>query len=572
MKRFDIKSDALTGEIYYDVYLRGHDVLSNPILNKGRSFTEQERRELGLLGLLPAGVSSIEEQLERCMENYRRKTDDIEKYIYLTELLNRNETLFYRLVMEHLDEMVPIIYTPVVGRACLQTSRILRRPRGLYIDPSNIGHIDEILQSVYLPKVQLIVVTDGERILGLGDLGSDGMGIPIGKLGLYVAAGGLHPACCLPVCIDVGTNNPRLLNDPLYSGLRQPRLTGDAYFELLEKFVLGVKRNFPGCLIQWEDFAKDKAFTLLERYRHRVPSFDDDIQGTGATACAALLTAVRIQKRRMSDQRVAIVGLGQAGTGVAMTIAAVMKEEGLSDEEVRERIFGIDAAGLVMEDDAHLESYQQPFAQRRARVEGWSLDKPGFIGLRDVVRNAKPTVLVGVTAQAGLFDAEILEVMGRNAERPVIFALSNPTSCCECQPVDAMKATGGRALMATGSPFAPVEHDGRSIAIAQCNNLYIFPGVGLGALVAETPTVTDRMFVKAAQALSAMVNEEEMAQGLLLPSLQNVRKASFEVALAVAKEARDAGLGRLLDDAALARLVAGAQWKADYTTCRGGKN
>ncbi len=571
MKTFEFQIDPLTGEKYYEVYLRGYQLLTDPLLNKGSNFTIEERASLELAGLLPHGVSSTEEQVARGLENYRRKPDDLERYLYLLGLLNRNETLFYHLLTENLTEMLPIVYTPTVGQACLLLSRIMRRSRGFYIHPDNIGAIDQILHNVQSPHVQLIVVTDGERILGLGDLGSDGMGIPIGKVSLYVAAGGLHPACCLPVCLDVGTNNERLLNDPLYLGYRQPRITGARYDNFVERFVLGVQRTFPNALIQWEDFAKHNAFTLLGRYRDRVLSFDDDIQGTGATACASLLTAMRIRKASLADQRIVIVGFGQAGVGAAMNLEAVLREQGLSPRDARRRIFAVDKHGLLLEGDPAIEPPQRPYAQPRDAVADWRLDEPSRVALKDVVRNARPTVLMGVTAQRGLFDGEILDMLADNCDRPVVLALSNPTANSECTPETALHHTGGRALIATGSPFPPVELDGRQIFTSQCNNLYIFPGVGLGALVGQARAVTDRMFVAAAKALSAMVTPAEEAQGLLLPPMDNIRRVSLRVAKAVAIEARDSGLGRLLDDDAMEEVLSQAQWQPGFVPYRPGR-
>jgi malate dehydrogenase (oxaloacetate-decarboxylating) len=570
MKTFEFKIDPLTGEQYYEVHLRGQQLITDPLLNKGSNFTIEERASLELTGLLPHGVSSIEEQVARSYESYLRKPDDLERYLYLLGLLNRNETLFYRLLAEHLTEMLPIVYTPTVGQACLLLSRIMRRARGVYIHPENIGAIDQIFRNVSLPHVQLIVVTDGERILGLGDLGADGMGIPVGKVSLYVAAGGLHPACCLPVCLDVGTNNERLINDPLYLGYRQPRITGQRYETFIERFVLGVQRNFPNALIQWEDFAKHNAFALLDRYRERVLSFDDDIQGTGATACASLLTAMRIQQAALADQRVVIVGFGQAGAGTAMSIEAILVEQGLSHQEARRRVYAVDQQGLLIEGDGAIEEPQRPYAQPRAAIAGWRLQDPSRVTLKDVVRNAKPTVLIGVTAQRGLFDDEILEMMGGNAERPVILALSNPTTKSECTPEEALRRTGGRALVANGSPFPPVELNGHQVLTSQCNNLYMFPGVGLGALVGKARTVTDRMFVAAAKALSALVTPEQEEQGLLLPPMTDIRRVSFEVAKAVAIEARDSGIGRLLDDDEMEKVILQAQWQPGFVPYRPG--
>lgn len=570
MKTFTLKIDPLTGEEYYEVYVRGRQLLNNSHLNKASAFTKEERLGLGLDGMLRPGISTLESQLDRTYEAFLRKSDDLEKYIYLSGLLDRNEVLFYRLLVDHLDEMVPIIYTPTVGQACLQLSHIQRRYRGIYITPENIGNIDQIFHGLSQPQVNLIVVTDGERILGLGDLGSDGMGIPVGKVSLYVAAGGVHPGVCLPVTLDVGTNNPRLLEDPLYLGIRKPRLRGAEYEELVEKFVLGVKRNFPGALLQWEDFAKHTAFKNLDRYRERILSFNDDIQGTGSTALAALMTAMRIKKSRFQDERYVIVGMGQAGTGIAMNIRAALKAEGLSDAEARKRIFAVDMQGLLIEGDPLLEGPQMPLAQCRSSVEGWKLDDPSRIGLHDVVRNAHPTVLIGVTAQPNLFDEAILTETARHSERPIVLALSNPTHKCECSPEAVWKATDGKGLVATGSPFAPMDWKGRTLQASQCNNMYIFPGVGLGALVCKATRITDSMFLAASKAISTFVTPAQEATGLLLPEMKDIRQVSAAVAKAVGIEARNAGLGRLLDDDQLESIVTKAQWEPHYTTYRAG--
>ncbi|MCX6538692.1 MAG: NAD-dependent malic enzyme [Acidobacteria bacterium] len=572
MKTFVIKVDPLTNEEYWEVFLRGQQLLSDPLLNKASSFTEEERIALDLVGLLRSGVSDLDLQEQRTLDAYRRKPeDDLEKYIYLQGLMDRNEVLFYRLLVNNLAEMVPIVYTPTVGQACLQLSKITRRYRGVYISPDSVGRIDQMLQSISLPSVNLIVVTDGERILGLGDLGSDGMGIPVGKVKLYVAAGGLHPACCLPVCLDVGTNNEALLKDPLYLGWKHPRLDGDQYWDFIEKFVLGVKRNLPEALLQWEDFAKHKAFTLLERYQERILSFDDDIQGTGAVAIATIMTAMRIKNSRISDERFVIAGMGQAGVGISMNIRALMRSSGLNDEEIRRRIFAIDMPGLLMRDTPGLSKWQQPFAQGRETVAGWTLRSQDRIDLLDVVTNANPSVLVGVTAQPGLFSHDILSAIARKEQRPLVLVLSNPTSKSECTPDDVARATDGRGLIATGSPFPESSWNGRTITTSQCNNLYIFPGVGLGALVAKSPKVTHAMFFAASRALSAMVTPAQEQQGCLLPPMDDIRAVSREVAKAVAIEARDAGLGRLMDDQKIASVVAKAQWEPRYAPYRPGR-
>lgn len=550
MKTFTIKTDPLTHEEYLEVYLRGRQVLTDPFLNKGTAYSPDERLSLGLSGLIRSAVSDIETQRARNYEMFARKQDDLEKYIFLQSLLNRNEILFYDLLYHHLAEMLPIVYTPTVGKACAMFSHIMREFRGIYVSPDNIANIDQILRDVAMPEVRLIVVTDGERILGLGDLGSDGMGIPVGKINLYVAAAGIHPACCLPVCLDVGTNNERLLADPLYTGHRHRRLDGAEYDELVERFVLAVKRNFPRALLQWEDFAKSKAFTLLDRYSDRILSFDDDIQGTGAVALAALMTAMRIKGQRFRDQRFAIVGMGQAGTGIATNIRTMLLQEGASDEEARARIFAIDADGLLTSDTPGLSKHQELFAQPHAPAT-----------LSEVVHDDKPTVLIGVTAKPGLFSRELLAQMARNDEQPVIFALSNPTSKSECTPDDVNAATNGRALLATGSPF-----DG----VSQCNNMFIFPGIGLGALVSDAAKITPGMFLRASKALSGMVRAKQRAKNLLLPDVGDVREVSFQVARAVALEARDSGLGRLLADEEYDRVIRSAQWEPHYYPFRAG--
>ena len=570
MKTFTFKIDPMTGEEYYEVYARGRQLLNDPHLNKASGFSHEEREALGLEGLLRSAILPLEVQTSSAYEAFLRKPDDLEKFIFLVALQDRSEVVFYKLVTEHLKEMVPIVYTPTVGTACLQMSHIQRRFRGVYITPENVKHIDRVFQNITLPQVNLIVVTDGERILGLGDLGSDGMGIPVGKVSLYVAAGGLHPHVCLPVCLDVGTNNQRLLDDPAYLGYRYPRLRGEPYEKLVETFVLAVKRHFPDALLQWEDFGKSTAFKNLERYRDRILSFNDDIQGTGSTALAALMTAMRIKQSRFQDERYLIVGMGQAGTGISMNILAAMVEEGLSPEEARARLFAVDVQGLLVEGDPALEAPQRPMAQRLANVAGWNLESSSRISMLEVIRNAHPTVLIGVTAQAGLFSEAILQEVAKATDRPIVFALSNPTSKCEATPEQVWQATDGKGLVATGSPFPAMEWKGRTLRPSQCNNMYIFPGVGLGALVARAAKVTDGMLLAASRAISAMVTPEQEAMGLLLPAMEDIRKASAVVALAVAKQAREEGLGRRLDDEQLAQIVAKAQWDPHFTAFRAG--
>lgn len=568
MKCFSFQVDPVTGEEFYEVQITGQALLNHPILNKGHAFSREERHLLGLDGLLANRVATLESQTQVNYEHYQRKTEDLERYIYLMELQNRNETLYYALLLRHLEEMIPIVYTPTVGQACQQMSHIQRRARGIYLHPDNLAYVDQIFDQVPNPDVRLLVATDGERILGLGDLGADGMGISIGKVTLYVAAGCLHPACCLPVCLDVGTNNERLLNDPYYTGWRHPRLTGSDYDQFVERFVVAVKRAFPRALLQWEDFAKHHAFDLLTRYRDRILSFNDDIQGTGATALAALISAARIRGRKMRDMTYVMTGFGEAGRGIADNIRTAMEVEGLTEAEARARIFPVDQQGLLFLDDPRLEPQQRPYARDRATVAGWVLENPDRITLLDVVRNVHPDVLIGVTARRGLFDQAILSEMAAGCDRPTILALSNPTSKVECTPEEVVQATGGRFLMATGSPFPPVSVGDHTQAIAQCNNLFIFPGVGLGAIISESPRVTDRMFTAGSHALADLVTAEDRAEGRLLPRMSDIREVSARVALAVAREARDSGLGRILDDEGLDRLVRRAQWTPQYVPYR----
>jgi len=447
-------------------------------------------------------------------------------------------------------------------------SHILRKFRGLYITEDNIDRIDQIFHNVESPEVYLIVVTDGSRILGLGDLGSDGMGIPVGKINLYVASGGIHPAGCLPITLDVGTNNQRLLDDPLYLGVKKNRLVGKDYEEFIEKFVLGVKRNFPNALLQWEDFGKNNAFMLLERYKDRILSFNDDIQGTGAVVLAALYSAMKIKKSSFTNEKFVIVGLGQAGSGACFNISNALREEGLTEDEIRRRVFAFDINGLLVDDMESLEDQMKPFAQKRSELSDWKVSNPNNITLAEVIENAKATVLIGATAQTNLFNAEIIRKVAKNTERPVFFALSNPTSKSECTPTDVYNNTKGKGLIATGSPFDPVIGEYGTMQCAQSNNMYIFPGIGLGALVSNSHVITYKMFLEASKKLSTLLTEEELAIGKLLPDLENIREISAQIGIAVAIEARNAGLGRIGTDEEIDRAVRKAQWNGKYRRYR----
>jgi len=567
MIKYIQQRDPFTGEEYIEVPFKGRRLVEHPMYNKGTAFSEEERETFELLGLFPERVSNLDLQCQRSYGHFCAKTTDLEKYIYLISLQDRIETLFYRLLVDHLEEMLPIVYTPTVGQACLQFSHIYRRPRGLYITPTNIHKIDKVLSSAPFSNVSLIVVTDGERILGLGDQGAGGMGIPIGKSTLYVGAGGIHPAYCLPVLIDVGTNNDDALKDPLYIGVKQKRLVGDEYYQIVEQFVQGVRRVFPSAVIQWEDFGKHHAYTLLQRYRNRVCSFNDDIQGTGAVATATLLSAMMIKEERLRDQRIVILGQGQAGVGIANQLLAGLKEEGLHEKEARNLIFGVDKDGLLLE-GMDVTEEQQPWRKSRDLVAGWKLQSHSSISLLDTIINAKATVLIGATGQPGAFSEEILSALANNTPIPAVLPLSNPTAKSECTPELVLQATKGKALCATGSPFPPVDVNGKKRVISQCNNLFVFPGMGLGALVSGTPFITDQMFMAASRAVSAMVKEDELKAGQMLPRITDIRKVSVQVAMAVAKVARESGLGFRADDERLFAMITNAMWRPRYLPLR----
>jgi malate dehydrogenase (oxaloacetate-decarboxylating) len=569
MQKFSIQVDPLTGEKYVEVPFKGHLLVESPLFNKGSAFTEMERDQLDLYGILPPHVSPMEVQLERAYGNYEKKPNAVEKYIFLLSLLDRNETLFYRLVLEHLEEMLPIVYTPTVGEGAKTFSHLFRRPRGLYVAANRIHLIDRILSNAPFSNITLIVVTDGERILGLGDQGVGGMAIPIGKVSLYVVGAGLPPALCLPVLLDVGTNNQELLRDPLYMGLKHNRLTDEAYDNVVEEFAKGVRRHFPHALLQWEDFGKHNALRLLNNYRERICSFDDDIQGTGAIALTTIYSAMAAKQEKLKDQRFAIFGFGQAGYGIAMTLVAALCEEGLSSDEARRLIFPVDKDGLILENIA-INEYQKPFAVARDIVSTWTLKDRNKISLSDTVTNARITVLIGVSGVGGAFDQQVLTQLSKNAERPLILALSNPTHKSECTPELAFKATNGKCLMATGSPFPPVKTNTGTRVVSQCNNMYVFPGVGLGSMISMTPKITDQMFIKAAKAVAAMVTTQDLAQGALLPDIKDIRKVSENVAYAVALEARDSVLGVRMYDGELRTVIKNSMWEPKYLPYRHG--
>jgi malate dehydrogenase (oxaloacetate-decarboxylating)(NADP+) len=508
------------------------DLLHNPALNKGTAFTQEERQALGLRGLLPPHVSTQEEQVLRILENFHRKSNNLEKYIHMMALQGRNETLFYRVVLDHIEEMMPIIYTPTVGQACQEYGHIFRRPRGMFISAADQGRVVEVLRNWPGQDVRIIVVTDGERILGLGDLGASGMGIPVGKLSLYTTCAGVHPSQCLPVTLDVGTENERLLNDPLYIGTRQRRRRGQAYDEFVEEFMTAAREVFPDVLIQFEDFANVNAFRLLDTYRERQCCFNDDIQGTGAVALAGLYSALRITGGQLSEQTILFLGAGEAAIGIANLIVAAMVGEGLSEEKARNRCWLVDSRGLVVKSRAGLAGHKLPYAHDHAPL-------PDLLAAIEALH---PTAIIGASGQPATFTQPVLEAMTRLNDRPIVFALSNPTSKAECTAEQAYTWTEGRAIFASGSPFAPVTLAGKTFVPGQGNNAYIFPGVGLGAIACGARLVTDEMFFAAARALAAQVSADDLERGLIYPPLTEIREVSAAIAVAVAEVAYRRGL------------------------------
>ncbi|MEI9533106.1 NAD-dependent malic enzyme [Moellerella wisconsensis] len=541
----------------------GPILLEFPLLNKGSAFSEEERANFNLYGLLPEQVETIEEQVERA---YRQLIDfktDIDKHIYLRNIQDTNETLFYRLVDEHLTEVMPIIYTPTVGEACEHFSDIYRRARGLFISYPNREYIDDMLQNATKQNVKVIVVTDGERILGLGDQGIGGMGIPIGKLSLYTACGGISPAYTLPVVLDVGTNNPQRLNDPLYMGWRHPRITADEYNEFVDEFVQAVKRRWPNVLLQFEDFAQKNAMPLLTRYRDELCCFNDDIQGTASVTLGSLIAASHAAGRQLRDQCVTFLGAGSAGCGIAEQIITQMKSEGLNDQEARARIFMVDRFGLLTNKLPNLLDFQSKLIQHSENLADWD-NTNDAISLLDVVRNAKPTILIGVSGQAGLFTEEIIKEMHKHCERPIVMPLSNPTSRVEARPEDIIAWTNGQALVATGSPFSPVVYKEKTYPIAQCNNSYIFPGIGLGVIASGAKRVTDAMLMAASRALAECSPLAKEGEGSLLPLLDDIQEVSRIIAKQVAKEAQIQGVATVTSDKALDEAIENNFWKPEY--------
>jgi malate dehydrogenase (oxaloacetate-decarboxylating) len=547
------------------------DLLSDPLLNKGTAFTEAERDQFGLHGLLPPNVMTIEEQVSRRLEALRALPTDLDRYVMLRELQDSNETLFFALLTENIEEMLPVIYTPTVGAGCQRFSHLYRKPRGLFLSIPHKDLIRKILSNPRFDNVEAIVVTDGERILGLGDQGAGGMGIPIGKLALYSGVGGLHPATTLPITLDVGTDNQERLADPLYIGWRHERVRGEEYDAFIDEFVCAVKARWPHVLLQWEDFAKNNASRLLERYRDELCSFNDDVQGTAAVATGTLLAAINVTGTPLTEQRIAVLGGGSAGCGIASLIQRTLVEAGLTPEEAARRFYVVDRCGMMLEgvvDPESLEPFQRRFVQPASAVAGWECEEAGRVSLFDVMKNAHPTVLIGVSGQAGAFSEKVVREMARHTERPVIFPLSNPTSNSEARPQDLVEWTGGRVVMGTGSPFPAIERGGREFKVDQTNNSYIFPGVGVAAIALKIPRITDALFMASAKALAELSPARLDPQANLLPPVCDLRAVSRSVALAVGLQALADGLITGLDAAQIAARVDEKIWEPRYPVMR----
>jgi malate dehydrogenase (oxaloacetate-decarboxylating) len=549
--------------------LTGIDLLNQPLLNKGTAFSESERDAFRLHGLLPPHVGSIDEQVSRRLKALRRFATDFERYAFLRELQDTNETLFCALLVRHIEELLPLVYTPTVGEGCQRFSEIWRKPRGLFLSYPNRHRIRDILANPRFDAVRVIVVSDGERILGLGDQGAGGMGIPIGKLALYTACAGIHPSMTLPILLDVGTDNAELLADPVYVGWRHERVRGAEYDAFVEDFVSAIAERWPDVLLQWEDFAGANAARLLARYRDRICTFNDDIQGTAAMAAGTLMAAIGVTGIPLTEQRIAVLGGGSAGCGIAALLLSAMREAGLNEEEARYRFFLIDRDGLIVEGMPGITDAQRPCVTARDAVAGWTTENPPAIGLLDVVRNGKPTALIGTTGQAGAFTEPAIRALASAVERPVIFPLSNPVSRSEATPDELMAWTEGRALIGTGSPFPPMRWGNRTIPVDQTNNSYIFPGVGLGVLAAGARHVNDAMFMAAAKALAALspaARPNKDPDARLLPPVTELRSVAAAVAHAVARQAQHDGLATATDEAITAQRIAALMWEPAYET------
>ncbi len=546
----------------------GYDLLTDPFLNKGTAFTQDERDAFDLNGLLPPSIGTLNGQVRRRMRALQEFGSDLERYAFLRELQDTNETLFYALLESDLKAMMPLVYTPTVGLGCEHFSRVFRKPRGLFLSPPYQSRLKQILANPRFDDVEAICVTDGERILGLGDQGAGGMGIPIGKLALYTACGGIHPRTTLPVILDVGTDNADRLADPVYVGWRTERVRGQAYDDFVEAFVSAVDERWPHVLLQWEDFAKGNATRLLNRYRDRLCTFNDDIQGTAAVATGALLSAINVTGVPLSQQKIAVFGAGSAGMGIAGLLFRTIVEAGVPAKQAARQFYLVDRPGLLLEGMNGIEDFQRPFLQPRDVADSWPLENPGTISLADVAANAGITTLIGVTGQPGAFSEKIVRAMAGRTARPVIFPLSNPTSRAEATPQDLDAWTGGRAIIGTGSPFPPLQRDGRDFAVDQTNNSYIFPGVALGAIAVQARRITDTMFMAAAKALANASPARTDPHANLLPPVSAMRDISLAVARAVAREARREGLTEELSDEQIDLAIAARIWRPAYLPYR----
>ncbi len=548
--------------------LFGYRLLADPRLNKGTAFTNEERTAFGLHGLLPPTVGSMDGQVTRRLQAFREFHTDLERYAFLRDLQDTNETLYYALLGRHVEELLPIVYTPTVGAGCRSFSRLFRKPRGLFLSIPHRKQIRQILANPLFDKTEVVVVTDGERILGLGDQGAGGMGIPIGKLAIYTACGGIDPATALPILLDVGTDNEDNLNDPLYIGWRHKRVRGEEYDSFIEEFVSALSERWPHVMLQWEDFAKSNATRILDRYRNKVCSFNDDIQGTAAVATGALLAAINVTGVPMQEQRIAILGGGSAGCGIAGLLMAAMVDAGLDRQDAAQRFFLIDKDGLLVDDMADIAPFQKPFLQPRAALSDWNTGNPSRISLLDVIYNARPTALIGVSAQTGAFTESVVRAMAKHNKRPIVFPLSNPVSCAEATPADIERWSDGRAIIGAGSPFPPITRNGQPFSVDQSNNSYIFPGVGLGAIAARAARITDKMFMAAAKALAEMSPACANPEANLLPRVTQLREVAIAVAIAVGRQAHAEGLtsGVTADD--IEGAVCAKMWTPRYLPYR----
>ena len=564
MSQYEEVTDS-DGKVFSITDQEGTDLLHNPVLNKGTAFTEEERHEFGLVGLLPPHISTLDEQVDRVYENYRHKENNLEKYVHLRALQDRNETLFYALVSRHVEEMIPIIYTPTVGEAVQKLSHIYRNARGLWVSPENIDMMESMAAHLPSQDIKVIVVTDNQGILGIGDQGAGGINIPIGKLSLYTLGAGVAPHACLPISLDVGTDNEALLNDPLYLGHKHKRYTGKAYDAFIDQFVTKVKKLYPNALLQWEDFSKQNAFSNLDRFRDKVFSFNDDVQGTGAVVAAGILGAMKIIDEKIGRQKFLVHGAGAGGLGVARQIRnTLMQIDGISKNEAEQQIYVVDSRGLLVNDRESIEDYKKDFAKPRGEVSGWRVDNQERISLEEVIENGKITVLLGLSGQPGCFTRQVVEKMIANSPHPLIFPLSNPTSKCEALPKDIFAWSSSRAIVATGSPFSDVTQDGRRYIIGQGNNVFIFPGVGLGAIAANATTITDEMFTAAATRLSEMMPSDAKSTHAVFPRISDLHKVSEQVARAVYDAAVKGGVAQVSSDADPTEEIRRRMWKPLY--------